>query len=67
MAPLKVAPPVNVNRAIFDRQTHMKNGKASQVVVENPEQAFRKFEGALRQSLTVSKNEVLRREKSLAK
>jgi shikimate kinase len=42
----------------------MKNGKASEVVVENGEQAFRKFEDAVRQSLTVSKKEIMRREKA---
>jgi hypothetical protein len=40
----------------------MKNGKIAQVVAD-PEQAFKRFEGALRQALTVSKKEILRREK----
>jgi hypothetical protein len=41
----------------------MKNGKTTEVVVDDPEQAFKRFEGALRQALTVSKKEILRREK----
>jgi hypothetical protein len=40
----------------------MKNGKTA-VAVQDPEQAFHRFEDAVRHSLTVSKKEILRREK----
>jgi hypothetical protein len=45
----------------------MKNGKAGQVVVEDPEQAFRRFEAAVRHALTVPKTDILRLEKAAKK